>query len=354
MSTTPFDFSPQPAKATVAFVRYLLVLCVLLVLTACGDGDQPEQDSDTPAYPPLQALGQLRVTNGQFRDFAALNNYLYIAAGFDGLQVIDVRDLMAPRQVGAIPHSSPGGAYDQVVAVAVVSSTLIVSVYPGCSGFCQPSSGELRFYDLTTPTEPRFIGVLPTAAYSFSVDQTTVFALGPTSGFPSLSSSLRVIDIASPSLSRVVATISVANATRLATQRTRLFLSFSDRSGGSPGLQVVDVSDPRAPAVVGIAGNPSSEAGTNDVAADSTAVFTASGTAQLLSYPTSGAFNNPTSTSLQREGSGLALSGRLLLVAQADLGVAVFWRDAGTGITRQNNFSVDGPCIGIRALGAKR
>lgn len=303
-----------------------------------------------PTYPSLQALGQLSVTSGQFLDFAAANDYLYIAAGFDGIRVIDTSDLMSPRQVGAIPHST-AGANDQVVAVAIASSTLIVSVYPGCAGFCQVSNGEIRLYDLATPTEPHFVAALPTAAYSFAVDGATIFALGPPSGFSSLSSTLRAIDVTSPSSPRVLSTLRTANATRLVKHGSRLFLGFSERFGGSPGLQAIDVSNPSALAIVDTAGSPSLEAGRNDVVADSTAVFTASGTAEVRSYPTSGPLLGPASTTLPKSSSGLALSGTLLLVSQADNGVAVFQRDSGTGIALQTNFSVNGVCLAVEALG---
>lgn len=306
---------------------------------------------NSPTYPPLQALGQLSVTSGQFLGFAAANEYLYIAAGFGGVLVIDTRDLMSPRQVGAIPHSTPL-ASDQVVAVAIASSTLIVSVYPGCGGHCLTPRGELRFYDLTIPTEPRLVAALPGAAYSFAVDGATIFALGAPSGFTSPpSSALRVINLTTPSSPRVLSTLLTANATRLAKQGGRLFLGFSERFGGSPGLQVIDVSNPGAPTIVDTAGSPSPEAGRNDVVADSAAVFTASGTAELRSYPTSGPLGGLSSTALPKSSSGLALSGTLLLVSQSDTGVAAFRRDAGTGVALQTTFAVDGVCLAVESLG---
>jgi hypothetical protein len=227
-----------------------------------------------------------------------------------------------------------------------------VSVYPGCAGFCQTSSGELRFYDLSNPAEPRFVAVLPTAAYSFAVDGATIFALGPSSGFAfSPSSTLRAISLATPSSPRVLNALSTANATRMARQGSRLFLGFSERFGGSPGLQVIDVSNPGAPAIVDSAGSPSLEAGRNDVVADSAAVFTASGTAELRSYSTSGPLVGPSSTPLPKISSGLALSGTLLLVSQSDSGIAAFRRDAGTGVALQTTFAVDGVCLAVESLG---
>ena len=328
-----------------------LVFCLSLSLAACSGNDEESQEVSRPSYPPLQALGQITVTSGQFLDFAATNDRLYVAAGFDGLRIVDTRDLMSPRQVGAVPQPTSGGN-DQVVAVAVTASTLVVSVYPGCSGFCQLSRGELRFYDLASPNEPRYLATLSTAAYAFAVGGSTVFAIGPPSGFSSGSSVsiLRAIDVSTPSSPRLLSTIDVANAKRLVKQGNRLILGFSERLGGSPGLQVVDVANPSNPVIVDVLGTPSLDFGTNDVVADSDAIFSASGTAEIRSYSTTGPLVSPITTPLTYNASGVALSGSLLLVSQADSGVAVFRRGAGGSVSLQTSFPVDGVSLAVATL----
>ena len=84
-------------------------------------------------------------TPGSAQGVAISGSCAYVADGFNGIQVVDIRDPYAPRILGAV--GTPGSAYDTAVAdtyvyVADVGYGLQVA-YPQCAMQCNVGSPDL-------------------------------------------------------------------------------------------------------------------------------------------------------------------------------------------------------------------
>jgi hypothetical protein len=160
----------------------------------------------------------------------------YVAAGLAGLRVVDVSDPSAPVEVGAL--DTPGEALD----VAVSGSRAYVADW----------TGGLRIVDVSDPTAPvevgaynpyravhrpyLFLGVAVHGSYAFLVD----------GGGPP-----QVVDVSNPAAPVKVGEIPIGGVNRIAIGadgRHAYTATFSSPSG----LTVFDVSDPTAPAQVGL------------------------------------------------------------------------------------------------------
>ncbi len=338
--------------------RHLFLLLFLLItLASCGGGaDQVEAKyiQGPKSYEPFVALGELTVDTGEFRDFALLGATLFIAAGFEGVRVIDISDLTAPTQIGQVsPFSTDPQSADQVIAVAANSTILATSLYPGCYGFCQVSAGELRIYDSSDPKNPKKIATIDQAASALLLDGALLYVLDAgavyvfdAAGLAFPSTTLRIFDLTAPSTPRLMASIAVASATRFAKKESLLYLGFSERFGGSDGIQVIDVSNPSSPNIVTTAGSSSAERGVNVVATAQSGLYSASGVAKLHTYPQY-ATDSPIDVPLPRPATGLSVSGQRLFLTQEEDGVAVFDIVGAAPPAKTNTVNANGKCLSV-------
>ncbi|HMB70727.1 MAG TPA: FlgD immunoglobulin-like domain containing protein [bacterium] len=181
-------------------------------------------DVSNPASPVV--VGGL---DGVFpRDMAVSGNLAFVA-GPSGLQIVDVSVPSAPAVIGTFPISPW-----QIDAVAVQGDC----AYVGGSGT------ELTVVDVSDPTAPAEAAVLdlPGWAHGLCISGSHVFMAAWNDG-------LHVVDVSTPSLPTLEATVAVgfAGATRVAAGGGYAYVTV-----GQQGIALVDVLDPSAPKLVGL------------------------------------------------------------------------------------------------------
>ncbi len=169
----------------------------------------------------LTTLGTF-VTAGSAEDVCLEGDYLYVADGSSGVQVLDVTDPAAPTLAGAI--STPGGA----AGLAAEGNRL----YVADRGF------GLQVLDISDPTNPVLIGNYDTAGFAFDVAVSGDYAYVANNNQP-----VSVIDISDPAFPVLVTSIPMSNfAQGVAVEGKMLFVA-----DGYAGLAVIDIIDPSAP-----------------------------------------------------------------------------------------------------------
>jgi hypothetical protein len=149
----------------------------------------------------------------------------YVAAGVAGLHIIDISAPLAPRLLGTV--DTPGSAFD---------------VRPdGNLAFVADGSGGLRIVDVSTAAAPRIIGALALTGVARGVDvrgKVAVVAAG---------NALVVVDVTSPVAPVLRATVPLPDGAR----DVVFDGAFAYVAAYQASLQVVDLSGPAAPRVVG-------------------------------------------------------------------------------------------------------
>lgn len=359
-----------------------VALGVSLILSACGgDGDAPgasstpaAADPSTPSAgapsstsvtqsPPettYRVLGTVAADRGEFADFALVGNRLFVAAGFDGVRIFDTTDLQNPQQVGAIsPFSVTPDAADNVTAIAASGTLAVVSVFPGCVGFCfvdPASAGELRVYDISVPASPRQIAIIPKGAAALALQGNRLIALDGTTSLISMNwaappqTTLRVIDLAVPAAPRLLTTASVDLARGLALNGNRVFLGFAAREGNQPGVQAVDISPSGQVTIVATNGVPSADAGASALAEASGVLYAATGLPEFRIYPLDGLKDPiPKTVALAKAARGIAASAGKLYVTQEENGVSVFGLETPLAPAPFKVIPVGGTATAVRA-----
>jgi hypothetical protein len=180
--------------------------------------------------------------------------YAYVAAGEDGLQVVDVSDPANPKVVSS--HDTEGHAWD-------------IALASGCAYLADEYHG-LRVIDVADPFNPVEVGFydIPglyeffhgvAVAGSPSTGSGQVYAYVADGGF--LGSGLRIVDISDPAQPAEVSFLPMkiqiaedflpARAEDVAVANGYVYLA-----AGTAGLRVVDVSEPAAPVEVGFYDTP--------------------------------------------------------------------------------------------------
>ncbi len=298
-----------------------LVLCLGLLLGLCNATIASAQHSLTENFSSTSfedtiattadwntALGELRMvpfephlqgwcdTPGDGLNLAISGNWIYIADGSAGIQVIDVTDVENPTISGS--YDTPGTA----CGVAVTGNIAVVA--DGNSG--------LRVLDIANPVSPVSTGTCTTSGYARGVAVAGDLALVADDA-----SGLQVIDISDPSNPVVSGTFNtVGTAYGVAVKGDLAFVA-----DGENGLQIIDISDSTSPSLVGGLDTPGrardvAVAGDLAVVADGK-----SGTLQLIDI------TDPASPSLLSAYStpglpqSVVLAGNFVLVADLDSGL---------------------------------
>jgi len=194
-----------------------------LALVVLSTGEVAVVDTSTPAAPSLRALTD---PTGTPRDVVLEGDLATLAAGGDGLLVVDVSDPTRPVEVGGIATSGTAEALALRGAHAVV-------------GLHQPAGGgALAVIDLTRPDVPILVGqiALPRPVAVVAVSSATALAF--------TSERVHVVDLSDPAAPTEVASGAVASASGAAFHDG---LAYVSRWPGS--LQLLDLTVPEQPIV---------------------------------------------------------------------------------------------------------
>ena len=223
-------------------------------------------DVTNPAKPSL--AGSLPTTNAT--KLAINGNILYVADGSGGLKVVDVTNPASPKLVATptLPSIGPselqtlalsgGYLYGGYVGLSIfdvatpsapvgkgsLNSTFVEDlVVEGTVVYAATANG-LETYSVVSPAGPFVI------AHGVNSDWDHAIALSSGYAYLGGQNGLSVFDVSSPSTPSLVASSgAISSINAMTTQGTTLFVS-----GQGPGLTMVDVSNPKAPKVLGKCG----------------------------------------------------------------------------------------------------
>jgi fibronectin type 3 domain-containing protein len=170
------------------------------------------------------------------RDIAVLGNYAYLGT-YPALLVLDVSLPSAPRFV-----AKAGGGVGAVPLAAKPGFVYTGAAYYGY-GF---AAG-----DVSLPSSPNWLGqlYLGCASADLAVQGNFVYdACQSTAGGPNLLATINVSNPSAPSLAGALLTPGAANGVAVSGSHAYL-------ADGASGLQVIDISDPAHPAIVGVTPN---------------------------------------------------------------------------------------------------
>jgi len=165
-------------------------------------------------------------TPGNATDVKVMGYTAFVADGSAGLQVLDITDPLAPEFKGAV--DTPGNAND-----VVIKGTLAL-VADGLEG--------LQVININDPTAPEIIGAMdtPGVAKGVDADQDT-----PVAVIADGSSGLHVVNITDPTNPAISGTASIGGDARDVVMNG----DFAFVADFSSSFTVVDISDPGAPVV---------------------------------------------------------------------------------------------------------
>ncbi len=180
-------------------------------------------DVSDPKAPALRgALG----VEGEARDVALAGSLAYLACGAGGLRVIDVSDPSAPKSIGTWTGAGEANR------LAVRGETLYLAA--GTAG--------LFILSIKNPAAPSLTG-------SLSLEGTAE-GIALSSGFAYIAdgaSGLRGIDVGNPASPRLIATLSASGYSRSVSTEGKFLCTGNLYDGG---YQVYDISNPAAPALL--------------------------------------------------------------------------------------------------------
>ncbi|MCP4348499.1 MAG: hypothetical protein GY795_23695 [Desulfobacterales bacterium] len=190
-------------------------------------------------------------TPGNALGVAVIGDTAYVADGYDGgLQVIDISNPPNPVIIGAV--NTPGSAQD----VAVIRDTAYVA----------DGTGGLQVIDVSSPVSPAIIGSadISGSAQDVAVIKDTAYVVCGYKG-------LQVIDVSNPTIPLIVGSVDTHDyAYGVAVIRDKAYVAcgyfYNLELGGSQwdgwsGLQIIDVSAPASPVIIGSADIPGSACG---------------------------------------------------------------------------------------------
>ena len=214
-----------------------------------------------------------RITLGpQVEKMRVVGSLLYVAAGSGGLQIVDVSSPTSPRILGAASIS--GHAYAVTVAgnfayvaantaiaavnVAVPTAPVVVGTLGATAANAAAvvstrlyvlDGGLLKIIDVSNPAAPLLLSTTDGfASVAIAVSGTQAFLASPSS-IPPPEGGLYVLDVSSATAPTM---LGGAHGGQYPTADVAVSGSMAVLSGQGTGMQVVNVSTPSAPSVVGI------------------------------------------------------------------------------------------------------
>ncbi len=173
----------------------------------------------------LSAVGSVD-TPGACRDALFIGQYLYMADGYSGFQVVDVSDVSNPLIVATV--NTPGYSYEVQVA--------------GDYAFVADHNGGLRVVDVSDPASPSLVGSASTANVALGVAISGNLAIVAEGQY------LEFFDISNPVSPQLIHTIDDPQA---AYRRISIDGNFAYVVSGDQGLLVFDITDTSDPVLVG-------------------------------------------------------------------------------------------------------
>jgi hypothetical protein len=180
-------------------------------------------DVSDPMSPQINAAVD---TNGEARDIGLSGSYAFVADGTEGLAVIDIRNPADPKTVGK--WDSPGES------MGIVVRDEIAYIADGSAG--------LQVVNIGDPAKPSPLGSCDTdgTAEDITLSGNHAYIADGSSG-------LKVMDISKPSAPRQVASLTTSGYCRGVSADGNLVCAGNLYDGG---YQVIDVANPAAPAIL--------------------------------------------------------------------------------------------------------
>jgi len=187
------------------------------------------------SFPPIvgaQIVGSVD-TPGWAKGVVVEAGYAYLADSDSGLTIVDVSDPADPQVVTTV--DTPGTAY----GIDIAGGIAYVADY----------GGGLRLFDVSNPTVPSALGSIDTPgdARKVVVSGTTAFVADDAAG-------LTVVDVSSSSSPSVLTSFSVygmALDVDVSGTVAAVSTGWSVTGGSRGGLEIIDVTDPADPALLG-------------------------------------------------------------------------------------------------------
>ncbi len=225
------------------------LLVIIFVMAGCGGSTST---NTTPKYASLKIISSIPSTSENVASVQISKSIAYVAYGYDGVRIFDVSDLGKPQQVGYInPYGTTSDSPDNISNIVISGNIACIALTPGCSGLCMGSleSGVLRFYDISDPKNPVFISSLDESSADFLTDGNFLYVSRYSSSSTSFAQ-LDVIDISAPLVPKIVGSTPIPAAGHLAKSGNLVFISYNDLTHFK-SIQAVDVSNPNSPAALG-------------------------------------------------------------------------------------------------------
>jgi len=190
-------------------------------LVAAADKGLAMIDVRDPKAPVLKGLLD---TPGEARDVAVDGSTAYVADGTGGLLAVDLADPAAPKIAGS--WDSPGEATGLAIR--------------GTTAFLADGSAGLQIVDIARPARLSPVGSLDTdgTAEGVALSGNVAYVADGSGG-------IKVVDVATPAGPKLAASLVASGYARSVAAEGKLLCVGSLYDGG---YQVLDISDPRAPA----------------------------------------------------------------------------------------------------------
>jgi hypothetical protein len=225
------------------------------VVTAAVGGFSGQTNVVVETFSP-RALSSINIP-GFPNGVAVAGNYVYVAAGATGLQVVDVTNLQAPFLAGAT--DTPGNAND----VRVVGNYAYVA--DGVTG--------LVVVDVSNPPSPRVVGSEGT------VGAATDLVVADGKAYVADEAGLSIVEVSDPAHPHFLGAVSLPGRARGVDVTGNLAVV----AASDAGVFIVDVSDPANPALVGqTATRPDGTSNAADVTIHERLAYVADGAQRIL------------------------------------------------------------------------
>jgi len=221
-----------------------------LVTRGEGDVDLVVFDVSNPAAPTVAGTYYIDHWGASALGVAVAGQHAYIYHTY-GLEVVDISRPAAPKRAGRwLTPAKPGGG----ISIPVWDGTRgmvghVVAAGPHVAleknlAYLADRSGGLRILDVSDPAAPKEIGVCATRYYATGV------VIEGKHAFVGVNYGLRIIDVSDPSQPKEIGSFNQERLVGAVPRAGHVLLygpRIDDSGGRRGGLRVLDVSNPAAP-----------------------------------------------------------------------------------------------------------
>jgi hypothetical protein len=239
------------------FFRIIATIASLMLVAACGGTSSPSPN--TPGNQgPLRTFSNFsaisRVEIGRdFRQAKVVQDSIFYTDRFFGLGRVDAGNPLnvsnSTKLVDPYHEIVNYAGYDDLYDMEVVGNTAVILANNACLGMCMGDFREVRFYDISSPNNPKFLSNLAIPADHVLADGKILYI---SSGSVSPDSShLYIMDISTPETPAILSSTPISDPGYLAKKGSTLYLSQIPYDVIDPDtykrIQLIDVSDPIHP-----------------------------------------------------------------------------------------------------------